>query len=174
MLNLAAQIEHRDRFLAWIAVGQRLEATLGPEGDIQAQGLGRLDIDLIWADANAMRLAGSADPIEAATWMDMGPRLTLGRLWVLGAYEIIRTLDQRLHYKCTSVSQAKERFERVRIPLAKLEPARKYKDEDFGVATPIQHNTDGVGWLVNRTHFITRRSLADSVLGLTWSPEGHV
>jgi hypothetical protein len=174
MLNLLAQMEHRDRHVAWIALAQKFEAVLGFEGNVQVQGLGRLDIDLIWADANAARLSQSADRMEAMAWSDMGPRLTLGRLWVLGAYELVRTLDQRLNFEDTGVTHIRRQFERIRIPLAKLEPARRHAETDFGIATPIQHNTDGIGWLTNHTHFLTRRSLADDLLNIRWRSEGHV
>lgn len=52
-------------------------------------------------------------------------------LWLLGAYELVRVLSQRLRERpelasdesIEKVNEAKRAFERVRIPLAKLEPA---------------------------------------------------
>ena len=166
MLNVAAQIEHAERHKEWIASAEGFASVLGFEADIQVQGLGRLDIDLIWADANAPRLSKSKDRLEAALWMDLGPRLTLARLWVLGGYEIVRALDQKTSYKNPQVAQTKLLFERIRMPLAKLEAARKYEHVDSRIAMPIIHNTEGVGWLTNDTYFVTRRALADNLLSL--------
>src|SRR5438046_496580 len=56
--------------------------------------------------------------------------LTLSKLWVFGAYEFLRSLDEHLGKNCTpirktvpsAVNEAKKRFARIRVPLAKFQP----------------------------------------------------
>ena len=85
--------------------------------------LGRLDCALRnaapdFADfSRTIQVGGSA-----AGWFDYW---FLSQLWVFGAYEIIRTLDQRIskaHPCKDQVKNLKRHLERVRMPLAKLEP----------------------------------------------------
>src|SRR5437899_1107037 len=49
---------------------------------------------------------------------------TYSYLWVLAAYEIIRTLAQKTQNP--SIIATKDKFARLRIPFAKLEPQKKY------------------------------------------------
>lgn len=172
MLNLRAQVQNSSRYKDWIAVAQNFSIFLGQEAEIQLQGLGRLDLELIWADANAAMLGQSKDPLEATLWSDMSYRLTLSRLWVLGAYELVRILNegQRLQplegEARQNVARVKSNFDRIRMPLAKLEAAKKHRGTDFSVAHPIVHRSEGIGWLLSPDNFMTRRMLADSVIGL--------
>ena len=165
MLNITAQLEHSERHKDWIAAGQGFSAHLGFEAEIQVQGLGRLDLELIWADANAARLS-AGNSIEAAIWSDVGPRITLSRLWVLGGYELVRVISESKMRLPAEVTLVKSSYERVRMPLAKLEAAKKHRSTDFSVATPIVHQSDGIGWLLASNIFLTRRSLSDSFLNL--------
>lgn len=93
-------------------------------------------------------------------------------LWVLSAYEVIRTLSQRADKDKklfnTSVAkrirETKHRLEEVRIPLAKLEP-RRLKGET-ALALPGVFN-NSFGWIVEPAgKFYSRRELADTVLDL--------
>jgi len=94
----------------------------------------------------------------------MAPRLTLSRLWVLCGYEIVRTLDQKTGRRHEEIQETKALVERIRVLLAKLEPARKHRKTDLEFAMPIHHHKDGVGWLTNQPYFVTRRALADKLL----------
>lgn len=90
--------------------------------------------------------------------------------WVLGAYEMIRTLDRRcktmhsgsaiaLHF-----SEAKRQLERVRVPLAKLEPARRHKDSDHSFALAVLARGKGYCWRVADGNDIAFTWLSDQAL----------
>ena len=58
---------------------------------------------------------------------------------MLGAYEVfVRTMHERAvaanDAMAGKIGNVKHRFERVRIPLAKMEPARRHKDTDSPMA----------------------------------------
>lgn len=110
--------------------------------------------------------------IEAGTLDDFEEYLIISYLWVLGAYEIIRTIHQRCKEKnifsqeiLKKVKETKEYFTRIRVPLAKLEASKKYKHIDCSTALP--HNTQlGIGWLLGNGQCILRRNLSDKFLEL--------
>ena len=64
---------------------------------------------------------------------------TLSYLWVLGVYEIVRSIDEQIKKQGIikddnvkkEIFDTKISFERIRIPLAKYQPARRYKDTDW-------------------------------------------
>jgi hypothetical protein len=134
--------------------------------------LGRLDTRLIQADE---------------TWPDrfFGPKLsyedssalhehiTMSYLWVLGAYEFIRTLCDRVSTDDEAMTPAevrnillevRGRFARVRMPLAKMEAASKFSDVDSAIAYPGIKRGAGVCWQLNRETIVTRRELSDALL----------
>ena len=77
---------------------------------------------------------------------DLDDIFTYSYFWILGAYEIMRTLAERTNHP--AVVSAKRIFARVRVPLAKLEK-RKADDFNFPISTffpPVF----GVGWAVNQ------------------------
>jgi hypothetical protein len=95
----------------------------------------------------------------------------MGYLWVLGAYEIIRTLDQMFRnvrkypaQQQLGTEQLKHAFERVRIPLAKLEPATRYKSTDNRFAVPALILGRGLGWTVAEGVSIARGELSTQFL----------
>jgi hypothetical protein len=63
-----------------------------------------------------------------------------------------------------SPTAAARRFERLRIPLAKQEPARRYEDTDWALAFPTLVQGHGVAWRVSGDTVISRRGLADGFL----------
>jgi hypothetical protein len=104
---------------------------------------------------------------------DLGDHLTLSYLWVLGAYEIIRALDQRSREDEQFLPELKERlkklkheFERIRIPLAKFEAATRHRETDSHIAYPAINTEKGIAWRVSVDVWITRRDLSDSMLEL--------
>lgn len=137
------------------------------------QGLGRLDIKLILEDErfNDLRQKDRNTIDEAIRLTD---NLTYSYLWVLGSYELVRTLDQRCHKDSNLLSnrlgkrirEVKHLFERLRIPLAKMEPSRRHQDTDASVAYPAIHERLGVSWQVSKDVFISRRELSDALLAL--------
>lgn len=95
---------------------------------------------------------------------------------MLGGYELVRTVDQRLREPSFGSSRAAEsslprarivkaQFERVRVPLAKFEPARRYTGDSL-FAQPGLNPARAVGWWVNADEFIERRQLGDAPLEL--------
>lgn len=134
--------------------------------------LGRLDTRLIQADE---------------VWPDrfFGPRLsyedsnalhehiTLSYLWVLGAYEFTRTLCDRVSLDDPAKTppgvryillEVKNRFNRVRVPLAKMEAASKHAHDDSPIAYSGMKRGMGVAWILNSSTDVTRRELSDSLL----------
>lgn len=89
-------------------------------------------------------------------------------LWLLGAYELVRMISQRLRQfpelasdeSILKVTEAKRIFERVRIPLAKLEPAARHKDTDFEFADTGMGER-GLGWRVAEGVVIYQEELSD-------------
>ena len=130
--------------------------------------LGRIDSDLFVKDIGFRKLRttleGSSDE-----WVQLTESITLAYLWVLGTYEVIRTIDQR--YKELGLSAERERslklkqiFERLRIPLAKLEPAKRHKETDFSFAYPALNESHGIAWKVSDTTVISRGELSSAFL----------
>lgn len=134
------------------------------------QQLGKIDASLYEKDGRyrEIRVRNDAKPGE---WDELFESTTLAYLWVLGAYEVIRTVDQRfrelgLHaagqYKQSTT--IKHSFERVRIPLAKLEPANRHKSTDKGFAYPTLNASHGLGWTVAEGVVISRGELSTELL----------
>lgn len=91
-------------------------------------------------------------------------------LWILGAYELLRMMDQRIRETpeiadenaTTYINQAKKEFERIRVPLAKLEKARRFHD-DFAVPK-LGADEEELGWQINENEIIYYRYLSDIVI----------
>ncbi|TNE99365.1 MAG: hypothetical protein EP322_03370 [Bacteroidetes bacterium] len=89
-------------------------------------------------------------------------------LWVLGAYEVIRMLSQRVREDSTLTSDAaikaiqstKKLFERVRIPIAKLEASKRHQKTDYQVALPGM-GPNGIAWKVSDDVIISQEALSD-------------
>ena len=124
-----------DRFQRWVdasSVAGAVEPSMIP----LVQGLGRFDCHLINEDSRfaALSQEQSSSLNESSRLAD---RLTLSYFWVLAAYELVRTLDQRWRTGATTlpdesgsrVTALKRRMERLRIPLAKMETARRFPSD---------------------------------------------
>lgn len=89
-------------------------------------------------------------------------------LWVLGAYELVRMLSERVHndHSLTTdkaiekIHETKRQFERVRVPLAKLEPSRRNVLTDFPVAY-AGIGSEGLAWKVADDVIISQHQLSD-------------
>jgi hypothetical protein len=169
-MNIIAQLAYASRFEQWVEASIGF-ADLHTVATVYMQGLGRLDIELLWTDANRQRRNGNSDLLSALE-TDLTLPIMLSQLWVLGAYELVRALDEKRRSNVLSLSldlehkliALKRQFERLRIPLAKLEPADRWKKTDFDVAMPALHETSGISWAVAPGVFIPRRELADELL----------
>jgi len=101
----------------------------------------------------------------------LADRLTLSYFRVLAAYELVRTLDQRWRTGATTlpdesgnhVAVLKRRMERLRIPLAKMETARRFP-VDNTIAYPTISRDFGLAWHVAQDTYISRRELSDQLL----------
>jgi len=152
------------RWLATLHILDKLDMDIS----IVVKQLAKLDNKLIeWSKKHDPR-----SRIEKGTLDDFEEYLTISYLWVLGAYEIIRTIYQRCKEQnifpqviMDKIKDTKDYFTRIRVPLAKLEPAKKYKNTDYSIAFP--HNTKfGLGWLIGDNRCILRINLSDKFLEL--------
>jgi hypothetical protein len=152
-----------DRFARWIDASNTaggIEPFMIPV----VQGLGRFDCQLICEDARFAEVQEhSSSPEESRLLTD---RFTLSYFWVLAAYELVRTLDQRCRTNATTIpdnlrsrlAALKRGMERLRIPLAKMETARRFP-ADSPIAYPAISRDFGVAWHVAQDTYITRREL---------------
>lgn len=143
-----------------------------PELASTARMLGKFDAELSDQDTQYRVWRNSTTPLTSEQWNQLHESFGLAHLWVLGAYELIRTLDQLLRNKSgleqTTGSRSrdvKRRFEQVRIPLAKLEAPRHNFGAGHGVAYPALNATHGIAWKVSETCVIGRSELSDLLLG---------
>jgi len=158
-----------DRYQRWTdasTAASAVEAFMIP----LVQGLGRFDCHLIQEDARfaALNQEQSSSMRERTLLTD---RVTLSYFWVLAAYELVRTLDQRWRIGAITlpdefgsrVTALKRRMERLRIPLVKLETARRFPT-DSTFAYPTITRDFGVAWHIAQDMYVTRRELADELL----------
>ena len=153
-----------ERLKRWVDASQSLERfhemMLHP-----AQQLGRLDCRL-----RAESPSFAAWNVERA--MAFQEHLMLAYLWVLGGYELVRTVDECFRKTsdasplASRAKMVKKAFERVRIPLAKFEPSRAHQHTDSSFAWPAYRPESGVAWQVTHGTFVSRAELADELLGL--------
>jgi hypothetical protein len=138
---------------------------------VVVQGLGRLDVSLMEGDQ--LFLADFENNKTSVTEsLKLNERFTLSYLWVLGAYELVRSICQRISEKQDAVpdeiargfEKLKKEFNRLRVPLAKMEPASAHKKTDSHIAFPVLHPTKGVAWHIAQNVFVSRQDLADSLL----------
>jgi hypothetical protein len=157
-----------DRYSEWVSISFAT-ARFEPFLPVTIQMLGRLDCHLIVEDARFAGLSmDERDQIPEA--LRATDRLTLSYLWVLGAYEAVRTIHQRasrteppLGDKMVGeIADTKKRFARLRMPLAKMEPASAHQD-DSRIGYPAFHPRFGTAWQVAAELFISRRELSDAL-----------
>ncbi len=142
-------------------------------GEVQA--LGELDIELI-DELIKMNIGSESEE-------DLRKKrryLLLSKLWVLGAYELIRFLNdidkkRDLFSDKTKINfnEVLAIFTKVRIPLAKFQKAGKDKTLYGGVADSFIDSNKGVGWKVYshtktglKTEIFYRNDLGDLLLNL--------
>lgn len=135
------------------------------------QSLGRLDVKLIAEDAGFLKdFEIKINNLEANDLLN--DRITISYLWVLGAYESIRTICQRIRENENLVSSdiaekfnnLKRKFNRLRVPLAKMEPASTHRATDSHIAYPGININLGIAWQVAEKTLISRRELSDEFL----------
>jgi hypothetical protein len=138
---------------------------------VVAQGLGRLDISLMAEDREFVAdFEKNRESLEENIKLNV--RFTTSYLWVLGAYELVRTICQRQEEQkpdqpeqlAKDFRELKKTFNRIRVPLAKMEPASAHKTTDSHIAYPALHRAKGIAWQVSDADFINRDDLADQLL----------
>jgi hypothetical protein len=159
------------RFAEWVRLSHRL-GPFEPFMITAVQGLGRLDAQLIAEDREFIR-ARTANEVEIEPSFALTDRFTHSYLWVLGSYEIVRSVAQRCSesppaFVTTEIANAmrvtKAQFERVRVPLAKFEAAKKFASSDSTVAFPAIHPEHGISWRISQDTYISRESLSHAFL----------
>ncbi|HEY8521632.1 MAG TPA: hypothetical protein VIN61_16290 [Gammaproteobacteria bacterium] len=167
-------ISDKARFEKWVALSRCVQG-IEPFMMVAIQGLGRLDAELATADHKFLQMSEEERiRFQVENPLELADRVTRSYLWVLGAYEIVRALDQRCRSGVIPATEAqrrrareaKHRFERIRMPLAKFETARRHADTDSPVAFPALHVTQGVAWRVAADAFVTREELAQDFRSL--------
>src|SRR4051812_12106619 len=112
------------RFERWLKVSVGM-ARFEPHMMPLVQQLGRMDVELVAADADWVRIIREEGPtIDHSD--ALARHIAQSYLWILGAYELVRTLVQRMKDLPTEAPEnvvdafqgAKKRFARVRMPLA--------------------------------------------------------
>ena len=162
-------MKQNERYTRWWNSSLKILSKLEPNAISIVQQLGRLDIKLIKMSKRHHPQSKSDNDILS----EFDEYLTLSYLWVLGAYEISRIIHKRCMDNKSLFPQdildkaesTKHYFERVRIPLAKLEKARRFKHTDNRIAFP-RNSRKGLGWEVSKKTFITRKELSNSLLKL--------
>ncbi len=167
----------KERLREWIENSKCMifiEMSLLPD----VQGLGRLDIELI-KETNRL---GAKSKIQRRIRLK---HLTLSKLWIFGAYELVRVIDEIITNKQDLVSQttrtkvkdAKIELEKIRIPLTKFQMPKRQKparpNRLFAQFPDSFIDSSGeVGWKVytaieNRpTEIYYRRKFGDLLLKL--------
>lgn len=142
---------------------------LEPRISIQTTLMAKLDRRLRELDRAGPDDLEQMQDAGATEWEAHAERLLLSYLWVLGAYEIIRTLTARASARTDvnneireSLSEAKRLFGRVRIPLAKAEPSRRHEETDSALAVPTLVPGLGVGWILSEELTVTRQELSEA------------
>lgn len=158
-----------DRLQRWLIASNRishLELWLG----FVTSSVGRLDCTIIARDSQVVM---QRRPLAGGGYVyDTSESLSLSYFWVLGAYELVRVIDQRAREgdpfcaaNFSAINKLKRDFERIRIPLAKLEASKKNKTTDFRTAIPIfDSKLNSTAWLVAPKVVVRRRVLADNLL----------
>lgn len=129
------------------------------------RGLARLDAQLIAGDRRLLAYAHH-DQHFADIHTD---QITVSGLWLMGAYEWLRTFKARLkeseHPQLREVTALCKKFGSVRVPLAKFEPQRgnSKKLKGYSIARPGT-SSSGTGWLVDDGVFVSRLELANDLI----------
>ena len=160
----------QERWRRWVSAAHAV-ARIDKWLLVPVQGIGRLDAKLVLTESRIIDDRNWSNETETFEFNDA---FTLSWLWVLGCYEIVRTAYQR----CRSdqglvdavvkeeINRVKRLFERIRMPLAKLEPANRHRATDWRVAFPGVDRKHGIAWRLGELTWINRRELSDAMLGL--------
>jgi hypothetical protein len=152
----------------WVYTSYAL-AKVEPYMVLLAQQLGRLDAKLILEDNRYSHLL-PAQRESTQECLQLDERLALSYLWVLGSFELLRTLLERIGNGTTQfdasvtkkVEAVKKKIAQLRSPLAKL----KNTSGEATIPYPSLHEQLGISWRISETTYISRRELSESFLDL--------
>lgn len=160
---------HEERFERWLKVSIGL-AQFDPFVVNLVQSLGEMDANLCEMDVTLINKYKQGGNVSEDYDLIQG-HLTHSYLWILGSYEVIRTLTQSIKEKSDDpvevlekFQDAKKRFARLRIPLAKFEAAKAHNKTDFKIAYPGFAYDIGIAWQVSDDVVISRQELSDLFL----------
>lgn len=128
---------------------------------ITALGLGTVDCEL-----------RDSEPFQAISQETERPEMifyTMGMyfkssMWLLGAYELVRSVDEYLGGKNKRVTSTKRTLGSFRMPAAKYQKQGTSKNPERLIARPGLSVDGYVGWVVGDSDFVTRHDLGDAVL----------
>lgn len=132
--------------------------------------LKRLDARLWKATPRLMRISENTDNYDSKENDFVQTFIGDAFFWALGSYEIVRTLDQRcrIAHRDSKLSNhfttLKHQLERIRMPLAKLEPAKRYKSTDYEFSRAFLMRNKGYGWGVAKGIRIPFMETSDQVI----------
>jgi hypothetical protein len=136
------------------------------------QGLGRLDCEILSEDLRFRTLDQKRrESVEESTLLTR--RITLSYLWVIGSFENLRTMHERMEDNRDkfpdSVTQranrAKKEFVKIRSPLTKMKPINPHGEANSPIAYPALGPDLGVAWKIGPQTFISRLDLSNLFLG---------
>lgn len=163
-------VMYEERFERWLKVSIGL-ARFDPFLPSLVQSLGKMDATLCETDVSLVENYRQGGNANEDYEMIQG-HLTHSYLWILGSYEVIRTLTQSIKENKSDdpaevlerFQNAKKRFARLRIPLAKFEAAKAHNKTDFKIAYPGFAYQIGIAWQVSNDVVISRQELSDLFL----------
>lgn len=159
-----------DRFERWVKASHgigRIEPFMVPV----LQGLGRFDCQLM-SDGERYRELTESKQNTVDESMLLSNRITLSHLWILGVYELIRSLDQRCEEKseifgedlCAEIKAYKKEIERLRMPLAKFEPAKRHPADNPRAYPVLDVASGDIAWRLQSEVFVSRTDLSQKLL----------
>lgn len=164
-----AQYTDEQRNRLWNDFVEKVVRVILPGQYEFAQSMGMVDLELRIKEQTLPLNCPLGDPNEVQRVFHEHQMLCVySALWVLGAYELVRVIEKRLNPNnqnppFPAARELKRHFERVRMPLAKQEKAKRASEPgDSGVALP-QLSGRGCEWLLGE-ETISRRELADALL----------
>lgn len=163
-------VMYEERFERWLKVSIGL-ARFDPFIPNLVQSLGKMDATLCEMDVSLVEKYKQGGNANEDYELIQG-HLTHSYLWVLGSYEVIRTLTQSIKENKSDdpaevlerFQNAKKRFARLRIPLAKFEAAKAHNKTDYKIAYPGFDYQVGIAWQVSDDVVISRQELSDLFL----------
>lgn len=163
-------VMYEERFERWLKVSIGL-ARFDPFVMSLVQSLGQMDANLCETDVSLVEKYKQGGNANEDYELIQG-HLTHSYLWILGSYEVIRTLTQSIKENKSDdpvevlkrFQDTKKRFARLRIPLAKFEAAKANNKTDFKIAYPGFAYDIGIAWQVSDDVVISRQELSDLFL----------